>query len=53
MTSVPVDPISIWKKPNWGFAIVANDVNGETLDTAHQGPHPQGIGHTPVPCALN
>lgn len=32
MASVPVDPISTWKKPDWGFAIVVKHVNGKTLN---------------------
>jgi hypothetical protein len=32
MASVPVDPILTWKKPDWGFAIVVKQVNGEILN---------------------
>ncbi len=32
MASVPVEPISTSKEPDWGFAIVVKHVNGETLN---------------------
>ena len=37
MTSVPFDPDIDLEMPNWGFAIVAKDVNGETSIPRNRG----------------